>query len=64
MARFVYCDRLLKALERLRRFEEQLRHHADQRIALDLDDGVEINDGRLGNLLAEVKAVTGKAPEA
>ena len=54
-------DKLTKQLDELRHYDEQLRHHADQRIALDLDDGVKVNYGKFGNLLAEVKAVTGKA---
>lgn len=41
-------------------FDEQLRHHADQRISLDLDDGVKENYGKFGNLLSAVKDVTGK----
>jgi len=41
-------------------FDEKLRHHADQRIELDLDDGVKVNYGKFGDLLADVKAVTGK----
>ena len=40
---------------------EQLRHHADMRITLDLDDGVKVNYGKFGDLLAKVKAVTGWA---
>jgi len=56
-------DKLTKQLAELRRFDEQLRHYADQRIALDLDDGVKVNYGKFGDLLAEVKAVTGKTPE-
>lgn len=56
-------DKLNKQLEELRSFDEQLRHYADQRIALDLEDGVKINYGKFGNLLVEVKAVTGKAPQ-
>ncbi len=40
-------------------FDEKLRHCADQRISLDLDDGVKVNYGKFGDLLAEVKAVTG-----
>lgn len=52
-------DKLAKQLDELRHFDEQLRHYADQRIALDLDDGVKVNYGKFGNLLAEVKAVTG-----
>jgi len=42
-------------------FNEQ--HYADLRIKLDLDDGVKVNYGKFGNLLAEVKAVTGKKPD-
>jgi hypothetical protein len=30
------------------------------RISLDLDDGVKVNYGKFGDLLAEVKAVCGK----
>lgn len=52
-------DKLTKKLEELRRFDENLRPYADQRISLDLDDGVKVNYGKFGNLLAEVKAVTG-----
>jgi Eco57I restriction-modification methylase len=44
-------------------FDEKLRQYADQRIALDLDDGVKVNYGKFGDLLAEVKAVTGKKPD-
>lgn len=51
--------KLIKQLEELGRFEEELRHLADQRIRIDLDDGVKVNYGKFGNLLAEVKAVTG-----
>ena len=53
-------DKLIKQLDELRRFDESLRHYADQRITLDLDDGVKVNYGKFGDLLAEVKAVTGK----
>jgi hypothetical protein len=53
-------DKLTKQLDELRRYDEELRHYADQRIALDLDDGVKVNYGKFGNLLAEVKAVAGK----
>ena len=52
-------DKYTKQLEELRRFDETLRPYADQRIALNLDDGVKINYGKLGDLLAEVKAITG-----
>ncbi|MDD2062071.1 BREX-1 system adenine-specific DNA-methyltransferase PglX [Pseudomonas sp. 25571] len=44
-------------------FDEKLRHYADQRINLDLDEGVKENYGKFGDLLAEVKAVTGDKAE-
>jgi type II restriction/modification system DNA methylase subunit YeeA len=53
-------DKLVKQLEELRAFDEELRHYADQRITLDLDDGVKVNYGKFGNLLADVKSITGK----
>lgn len=52
-------DSLLKQRTELQAFDEKLRHYADQRIQLDLDDGVKVNYGKFGDLLAEVKAVTG-----
>jgi len=56
-------DTLRKQLDELRRFDEKLRHYADQRISLDLDDGVKVNYAKFGDLLAEVKAVTGGSAE-
>jgi type II restriction/modification system DNA methylase subunit YeeA len=50
---------LHKQQAELAEFDEKLRHYADQRISLDLDDGVKVNYGKFGDLLAEVKAVTG-----
>lgn len=44
----------------LAKFDEELKHFADQRISIDLDDGVKVNYGKFGKLLAEVKAVTGE----
>jgi type II restriction/modification system DNA methylase subunit YeeA len=54
---------LHKQQAELAEFDEKLRHYADQRIALDLDDGVKVNYGKFGDLLAEVKAVTGEKPQ-
>jgi len=54
---------LHKQQAELSEFDEKLRHYADQRISLDLDDGVKVNYGKFGDLLVEVKAITGKAPE-
>ncbi|MBI9018591.1 MAG: BREX-1 system adenine-specific DNA-methyltransferase PglX [Phycisphaerae bacterium] len=51
---------LEKQAEELRLFDEKLRHYADKKIELDLDDGVKVNYGKFGDLLAEVKAITGK----
>jgi type II restriction/modification system DNA methylase subunit YeeA len=53
---------LHKQQTELAEFDEKLRHYADQRISLDLDDGVKVNYGKFGDLLAEVKAVTGENP--
>ncbi len=51
--------KLRKQLEELRLYDEKLHHYADQRIEIDLDDGVKHNYGLFGDLLADVKAVTG-----
>ncbi len=51
---------LHKQQAELAQFDEKLRHFADQRISLDLDDGVKVNYGKFGDLLAEVKVVCGK----
>jgi len=52
-------DTLRKQQVELHSFDEKLRHHADLRISLDLDDGVKVNYGKFGDLLADVKAITG-----
>ena len=52
--------KLYKQQAELNTFDEKLRHYADQRISLDLDDGVKVNYGKFGDLLAEVKQVVGK----
>lgn len=56
-------DTLRKQHTELQAFDEQLRHYADQRISLDLDDGVKVNYGKFDDLLAEAKAVTGGTEE-
>ena len=56
-------DSLTKQLTELRAFDDQLKHYADMKITLDLDDGVKVNYGKFGNLLAEVKAITGDKGE-
>jgi type II restriction/modification system DNA methylase subunit YeeA len=55
-------DKLEKQQAELLTFDEKLRHYADRRIHLDLDDGVKVNYGKFGDLLAEVKAVHGEKP--
>ena len=58
----------LKSLEKkqteLRAFDEELKYLAEMKISLDLDDGVKVNYGKFGNLLADVKAIHGQKPEA
>ena len=63
-------NKLTKEVEKLNKkhvellaYDEQLRHYADMRINLDLDDGVKVNYGKFGDLLAEVKAITGGASD-
>lgn len=63
-------NKLAKEVEKLKKkhlellaYDEQLRHYADMRITLDLDDGVKVNYGKFGDLLAEVKAITGGASD-
>ena len=57
------AEKLKKKHVELLAYDEQLRHYADMRINLDLDDGVKVNYGKFGDLLAEVKAVTGGATD-
>jgi hypothetical protein len=56
-------DDLKKQQSELLAFEEKLKHAADRRIKLDLDDGVKVNYGKFGDLLTEVKAVCGAKEE-
>jgi transcription antitermination factor NusG len=60
-----FADKALKDLEQkqaeLRTFDQQLKHQAEKRITLDLDDGVKVNYGKFGNLLADVKNIHGVA---
>ncbi|ETX09698.1 restriction enzyme [Marinomonas ushuaiensis DSM 15871] len=52
--------RLQKQQTELTEFDEKLKHFADMRISLDLDDGVKVNYGKFGDLLADVKDIHGK----
>ncbi|EFK5172901.1 class I SAM-dependent DNA methyltransferase, partial [Escherichia coli] len=56
-------DSLIKKFSEVRSYDDRLRHYADMRISIDLDDGVKVNYGKFGDLLADVKAITGNAPE-
>ncbi|MDL5028147.1 BREX-1 system adenine-specific DNA-methyltransferase PglX [Vibrio sp. TMPB1044] len=60
-------DKELKIIDKkqaeLVTFDEELKHLAEMKISLDLDDGVKVNYGKFGNLLADVKAIHGKNPE-
>lgn len=48
-------SKLYKQQAELNAFDEKLRHYADQRISLDLDDGVKVNYQKFGELLAVIK---------
>ena len=56
-------DDLKKQQAELLVFEEKLKHAADHKISLDLDDGVKVNYAKFGDLLAESKAITGGRDE-
>jgi type II restriction/modification system DNA methylase subunit YeeA len=58
-------NKLAKEVEKLKKkhvellaYDEQLRHYADMRITLDLDDGVKVNYGKFGNLLDCVNVIS------
>ena len=62
--------KLQKQIEALRKkqiellaYDEKLRHYADMRITLDLDDGVKVNYAKFGDLVAESRAITGGSDE-
>jgi hypothetical protein len=52
-------ESLRKKQAELLAYDEKLRHYADTRIDIDLDDGVKSNYMKFGDLVAESKAVTG-----
>ena len=52
-------DILKKQQAELFIFDEKLKHIAEQKITLDLDDGVKVNYSKFGDLLAESKVITG-----
>ena len=52
-------DKGKKQMVELLAYDEQLRSYADQRIALDLDDGVKVNYAKFGPLVAEAKKICG-----
>jgi type II restriction/modification system DNA methylase subunit YeeA len=52
-------DDLKKQQGELLVFEQKLKHFADQKISLNLNEGVKVNYGKFGDLLAEVKSITG-----
>jgi len=56
-------DDFKKQQSELMIFDEKLKNYADQKIKLDLDDGVKVNYAKFADILAEVKAVTGGSEE-
>ncbi|PTP36319.1 SAM-dependent methyltransferase [Vibrio splendidus] len=57
----------IKSIEKkqaeLRTFDEELKHLAEMKISIDLDDGVKVNYGKFANLLHDVKGIHGKKPD-
>lgn len=51
--------KLREQYDELLAFDEKLHHYALQAIDLDLDDGVKVNYGKFGDILAKVKDITG-----
>ena len=60
-----HIEKALNTLEKkqveLRSFDEELKHYAEKRITLNLNDGVKVNYGKFGRLLADVKNIHGVA---
>ena len=60
-------DKEIKTIEKkqaeLMKFDEELKHLAEMKISLDLDDGVKVNYGKFGNLLSHVKNIHEQLPE-
>jgi len=56
-------ESLRKKQAELLAYDEKLRHYADMRISIDLDDGVKANYSKFGDLVAESKAITGGSDE-
>ena len=52
-------DKWLKQLQELRDYDDALNHAINARIEFDLDDGVKVNYGKFGSLLAESKKIVG-----
>ncbi|MCA8001352.1 BREX-1 system adenine-specific DNA-methyltransferase PglX [Burkholderia metallica] len=63
-------SKIQKRIETLRRkqaelfvFDEKLRHHADMRVKIELNDGVKANYAKFGDLVAESKLIVGASDE-
>lgn len=56
-------EALRKKQAELLSYDEKLRHYADMRINIDLDDGVKVNYAKFRDLVAESKAITGGTDE-
>ncbi|MFM0153097.1 BREX-1 system adenine-specific DNA-methyltransferase PglX [Paraburkholderia sediminicola] len=52
-------DALRKKQAELFAYDEKLRHYADMRISIDLDDGVKANYAKFGDLVADSKTIAG-----
>ncbi len=56
-------NKLIEQQAELQAYDVKPRHDVGMRITVDLVDGIKFNDGKFGNLLAEVKGVCGASDE-
>ncbi|SAL59750.1 BREX-1 system adenine-specific DNA-methyltransferase PglX [Caballeronia humi] len=52
-------ESIRKKQSELLAYDEKLRHYADMRIGIDLDDGVKVNYAKFADLVAESKGIAG-----
>ena len=53
-------EKLVKQYAELNKFDDALNHAINERITMDLDDGVKVNYAKFAPLVAESKKVVGK----
>ncbi|MDR0705059.1 MAG: hypothetical protein LBF88_08725 [Planctomycetaceae bacterium] len=56
-------EQLNKQLNEIKVFDDKLRHATDMKIEIDLDDGIKVNYAQFGDLLSDVKIISGVTTE-